>query len=104
MLERNDWVVTEAANGEEALLAVERAAPQLILLDLTMPVMDGFTFLHALRERPGGKEIAVVVLSARDLNERDRARLSSADRLMRKGDIDLRHLPEQLADIRHVSE
>ncbi len=104
VLERNDWVVTEAGNGEEALLAVEQSAPQLILLDLTMPVMDGFTFLDALRERPGGKEIAVVVLSARDLNERDRARLSSADRLMRKGDIDLRHLPEQLADIRHVSE
>ena len=103
VLERNDWVVTEAANGEEALAAVERATPQVILLDLTMPVMDGFTFLDALRDRPGGREIPVIVLSARDLNSQDRQRLASADRLMRKGDIDLRDLPEQLAEIRHGS-
>ena len=100
VLERNDWIVTEAANGEEALAAVARATPQLILLDLTMPVMDGFTFLDALRDRPGGREIPVIVLSARDLNQQDRERLKSASRLMRKGDIDLRDLPEQLADIR----
>ena len=103
VLERNDWVVTEAANGEEALAAVERATPQVILLDLTMPVMDGFTFLDALRDRPGGREIPVIVLSARDLNSQDRQRLASADRLMRKGDIDLGDLPEQLAEIRHGS-
>ena len=73
----------------------------MILLDLTMPVMDGFTFLDALRDRPGGREIPVIVLSARDLNSQDRQRLASANRLMRKGDIDLRDLPEQLAGIRH---
>lgn len=103
VLERNDWMVTEAANGEEALAAVAQATPQLILLDLTMPVMDGFTFLDALRDRPGGREIPVIVLSARDLNQQDRDRLKSANRLMRKGDMDLRDLPEQLADIRHGS-
>ena len=100
VLERNDWVVTEAANGEEALLAVAQSTPQVILLDLTMPVMDGFTFLHALRDRPGGRDIPVVVLTARDLNQTDRDRLKSADRLMRKGDLDLRELPDQLAELR----
>ena len=100
VLEKQHWIVAEASNGEEALKSVEAAPPQLILLDLTMPVMDGFTFLHELRARPGGAEIPVVVLSARDLSKGDRERLSGADRVLRKGDVDLRDLPGQLAGLR----
>ncbi len=101
VLERDDWAVTEASNGQEALESVDRAKPLAILLDLTMPVMDGFSFLEALRQRPGGADIPVIVLSARDLTQGDRQRLSSADRVLRKGDVDLRDLPEQLAELRH---
>ena len=104
VLERQGWVVAEAGNGEEALSRVAEHAPQLILLDLTMPVMDGFTFLHALRATPGGADIAVVVLSARDLSKDDRARLEGADRVLRKGDVDLRTLPGQLAEFRLAEE
>ncbi len=104
VLEREGWVVAEAANGEEALRSVAAATPQLILLDLTMPVMDGFTFLHTLREQPGGADIPVVVLSARDLSKLDRERLNGADRVIRKGDIDLRELPHQLAELKHHPE
>jgi hypothetical protein len=43
----------------------------------------------------------VIVLSARDLTQGDRQRLSSADKVLRKGDMDLRDLPEQLAELRH---
>jgi PAS domain S-box-containing protein len=101
VLERDDWSVTEASNGQEALASVDQATPQAILLDLTMPVMDGFSFLEALRQRPGGADIPVIVLSARDLTQGDRQRLSSADKVLRKGDMDLRDLPEQLAELRH---
>ncbi|WP_158747171.1 response regulator [Acidisphaera sp. L21] len=104
VLERQGWEVGEAGNGEEALAAVAVSTPQLILLDLTMPVMDGFTFLDALRARPGGPEISVVVLSARDLSKSDRARLESADRVLRKGDVDLRDLPGQLAELRNEAD
>lgn len=104
VLEREGWIVAEAGNGEEALQSVAHAPPQLILLDLTMPVMDGFTFLHALRERPGGGDISVVVLSARDLSKNDRDRLDSADQVLRKGDVSLRDLPGQLASLRHPAE
>ena len=100
VLERQGWVVGEAENGEAALRSVAASPPQLILLDLTMPVMDGFTFLHALREQSGGSDISVVVLSARDLSKSDRQRLDSADRVIRKGDIDLRELPGQLSELR----
>ena len=102
VLERNGWQVAEAGNGQEALAWVAQASPQVILLDLTMPVMDGFTFLHALREQPGGTEIPVVVLSARDLSQGDRQRLSTAEQVLRKGDVDLRDLPGQLSRLRHV--
>ncbi len=100
VLERNGWAVQEASNGREALEAVDRTVPVVILLDLTMPVMDGFSFLQVLRERPGGEDIPVIVLSARDLSQGDRKRLESADRVLRKGDVDLRALPGQLAEVR----
>ena len=104
VLERNGWRVLEASNGEEALSSVEQAAPLVILLDLTMPVMDGFSFLEALRERPGGSDIPVIVLSARDLSPTDRERLSSAARVLRKGDVNLRDLPGELANLRPRTE
>ncbi len=100
VLERNDWMVREAANGKEALAAVAAATPLVILLDLTMPVMDGFSFLETLREQPGGQDVPVIVLSARDLSQSDRQRLQTADRVLRKGDVDLRSLPGQLAELR----
>jgi len=92
VLERNGWSVAEAANGREALEQVARAVPQLILLDLTMPVMDGFAFLHALRAKPEWSDVPVVVLTARDLSADDRQRLDGADRVLSKGQISLREL------------
>lgn len=58
------YETTCAANGEEALAAVRDSRPDLILLDLAMPVMDGVTFLRALKERGDREPIPVVVLSA----------------------------------------
>ncbi len=92
VLEREGWTVAEAENGQAALELVARAMPALILLDLTMPVMDGFTFLHALRNLPGGRDIPVLVLTARDLSANDRKRLDTADRVLSKGDMSLRDL------------
>ncbi len=96
VLERNGWTVTEATNGLEALDQVAHAVPKLILLDLTMPVMDGFSFLRALRERPGCADVPVVVLSARDLTSEDRKRLRGASQVLNKGDTSLRHLAGEL--------
>ncbi len=96
VLERNGWTVSEAGNGREALDVVAHAPPQLILLDLTMPVMDGFAFLHELRQRPGCSEIPVVVLTARDLDADERRRLGGADRVLSKGQTNLRQLAGEL--------
>ena len=99
VLVRDGWTVSEAANGQEALDVVAHAPPQLILLDLTMPVMDGFAFLHELRLRPGCANIPVVVLSARDLDADDRRRLDGADRVLSKGQTNLRHLAGELQSL-----
>src|SRR5439155_3584965 len=53
MLARDGWRVTEAENGQDALDKVAERLPALILLDLMMPVMDGFGFLKAFRARAG---------------------------------------------------
>ena len=52
-LEKAGWTVSEAGNGQEALDMMPDLQPRLILLDLMMPVMDGFGFLAAMRARPG---------------------------------------------------
>jgi two-component system cell cycle response regulator len=59
-----DCVLCEAANGEEGLAVAAREKPDVILLDVTMPVMDGVTMLTKLKEDPALKAIPVVMLTA----------------------------------------
>ncbi len=95
-LERNGWCVIEAANGAEALEQVARAIPSVILLDLNMPVMDGFAFLRELRARPDGAHVPVVVLTALDLTAEDRRRLRGANQVLNKGETRMSELAEKL--------
>jgi PAS domain S-box-containing protein len=75
-VEADGWQVMEAENGRAALECVARRRPALILLDLLMPEMDGFTFSDELRRRPEWRTIPVVVVTARDLTTADCDRLS----------------------------
>jgi two-component system cell cycle response regulator len=59
-----DCVVFEATNGEEGLAAAARERPDLIILDITMPVMDGVTMLTKLKENPELQAIPVIMLTA----------------------------------------
>lgn len=59
-----DCQVCEATNGEEGLAAAAREKPNLIFLDVTMPVMDGVTMLAKLKEDPELKSIPVIMLTA----------------------------------------
>ena len=104
VLERDGWAVREAGDGAEALERLTESKPRVVLLDLTMPVMDGFTFLHELRSRPGCGEIPVVVLSARDVSGEERRRLTGADRVLRKGDASLQSLVAEVDRLGHHNE
>ena len=85
-LEKSDWTVSEAGNGREALDRLAQQKPRLILLDLMMPVMDGFDFLLEMRARPEWQDIPVIVLTAKDLTEEDRRLLSGrVEQIVEKG-------------------
>jgi signal transduction histidine kinase/CheY-like chemotaxis protein len=87
-LERLGWTVRESEDGETALRMVDEGPlPDLIVLDLMMPVMDGFTFLLELRSREAARDVKVIVVSAKDLSAADRARLEQGGvRVIQKGE------------------
>jgi CheY-like chemotaxis protein len=76
VLEKEGWKVCEAGNGIEALECLENERPNLILLDLMMPVMDGFEFAERVRRHPEWRSIPIVVLSAHDISAAERLRLN----------------------------
>ena len=99
-LEPIGWQVTEAENGEIAVASLAAARPDVIILDLMMPKMDGFEFLAELRERTDWQAIPVVVITARDLTEEDRNRLNGGvERIIQKSDREemLRQLSREIA-------
>jgi CheY-like chemotaxis protein len=74
--------------------------PDVIILDLMMPKMDGFEFLDELRSRPELQNIPVVIVTAKDLTEEDRNRLNGGvERVIQKSDRDemLRQLSRQIS-------
>lgn len=64
-LKKEGYSVTWKENGEEALKAIKADKPDLILLDIMMPVMDGYEVLRRLKEDENLKSIPVVMLTAR---------------------------------------
>jgi CheY-like chemotaxis protein len=76
-LEGQQWIVQEAADGREALACLQEKKPDVILLDLMMPEMDGFAVVAALQKEAGWRDIPVIVITARDLDAKERERLNS---------------------------
>jgi hypothetical protein len=78
--------VAEAANGADALGRVADQQPRIILLDLMMPVMDGFEFLLRYRDLEGCASTPIIVITSKDLSEEDRQRLAGGvERIIEKG-------------------
>lgn len=73
---KNGWAVTTAGNGSIGIERLNVCQPDLIMLDLLMPEMDGFEFLEALRLRSEYGKVPIVVLTAADLTPEDRVRLN----------------------------
>jgi CheY-like chemotaxis protein len=96
-LAEDGWSVTEAANGAEALEMVRECVPNIVLLDLMMPVMDGFDFLVEFRARIDCASTPVIVVTAKDLTEEDRSRLSGGvERIVEKGTLTASDLLEHV--------
>ncbi len=92
-----DWTVVEAENGRIGLERLAEASPDLILLDLMMPEMDGFEFLAELRNKPDLREIPVVVVTAAELTAEDHRRLNGGvERVLQKSSFDREALLNEL--------
>ena len=87
VLQHEGYNVLKARNGEEGLKFLESNAPSLILLDLMMPVMDGWTFKEIIDSQAATSKIPVVVLSASGKSD-PAQRLGSHQRLSKPINID----------------
>jgi CheY-like chemotaxis protein len=100
MLTREGWAVTEATNGRVALERVAESQPELILLDLMMPEMDGFAFIEALRQQDAWRSIPVVVVTAKDLTPEDHRRLNGyVEQILQKGAYSREALLTEVRDL-----
>jgi len=91
--ESRGFAVRAAPDGMQGLARAREQRPGLIVLDLMMPVMDGFDTLAHLRADPALRDLPVVVLTAKDLTDDDRARLGGkADALFQKQRVPLDQL------------
>ncbi len=97
LLAEDGWRVATAADGEAALAAVEHERPAAMVLDLMMPRVDGFEVLRALRMKPTTRDLPVIVVTAKDLTDEDRARLArNAERVISKQGMPLDGLREEI--------
>ena len=91
------WEIVEARNGREALQCLDVTKPELILLDLMMPEMDGFEFMEVIRQHEQYKHIPVIVVTAMDLSHDDRNRLNGYVRqVLQKGSVSQSTLLEEI--------
>ena len=83
---QGNYTLYEASNGREAIELARRQIPDLIILDLMMPEVDGFAVLDALKTDPTTDAIPVIVVTAKELTSEEKARLQGRiHTLMQKG-------------------
>ena len=91
------YEVVEASGGQEAITLIQRTRPHIIILDLMMPGVDGFAVLEAVKADEATRSIPIIVVTAKDLGEKERNFLSrGVETLLQKG---LFGQQELLADV-----
>jgi threonine synthase len=85
---QGNYAISEATNGRQAIQLARREIPDLIILDLMMPEIDGFAVLDALKADPATAPIPVIVVTAKALTSEEKKRLSGRiQSLMQKGEF-----------------
>ena len=96
LLEMRGHTVDEACNGEEALRMIEQTRPDLVLLDIGMPVLDGFEVIRKIREKPGFAAMPVVAVTAYAMQgDREKILSSKFDGYLSKP-VDSKSLTQEL--------
>ena len=104
-LERAGFSVTVANNGQDALGAITHIKPDIVLLDLIMPKMNGFEVLKAIKADPALASIPIIVLSnlSQVTDEAEVRRLGANDFLI-KSDYSLKQIIEKVESVLAVAE
>ena len=85
---QGSFEIHEATNGREAIELAQKILPNLMILDLMMPEVDGFSVMDALQSNPETAEIPIVVITAKELTQNEKQRLEGhIQSLMQKGDF-----------------
>jgi two-component system, cell cycle response regulator DivK len=80
MLAGTDYEITEAEKGEKALTAIEKQRPDLILMDIQMPIMDGYTATNQIKADPALRSIPIIAVTSYALaSEEKKARAAGCD-------------------------
>lgn len=100
MLEKEGWQVVEAENGKVALATIAKHLPDLVLLDLMMPEMDGFQFIAEVQQHPEWRALPIVVVTAMDLSPTDQLRLNGyVEQILQKGSY---HRDDLLREVKEL--
>lgn len=100
LFHESDYTIASAGDGETALKMTERLKPDLVLLDLLMPKMNGFDYLRAMKSNPMLKHIPVIVLSnLGDKDDVEKAKGLGAMDYFVKADTDLSVLADKVGII-----
>jgi twitching motility two-component system response regulator PilG len=98
-MEKNGYRVAEAADGEEALASIRKEVPDLVLLDITMPKLDGYQVCKLIRSNPETARVPVIMLSGKDgFFDKVRGRMAGSTRYLTKP-----FKPENLLEVAHQS-
>jgi two-component system cell cycle response regulator DivK len=80
LLAANDYLMTEAENGEEALAAVQKERPDLILMDIQLPIMDGYEATRRLKADPAMSSIPIIAVTSYALSgDEEKARAAGCN-------------------------
>jgi CheY-like chemotaxis protein len=95
---REAYQVMEAGNGLEAIDVIHKAKPDLVILDLVMPEMDGFAVVESLKSNSDTRQIPIIILTGNDLAARESAKMTGqVAAVIRKGLFDEDEFFEDIA-------
>jgi CheY-like chemotaxis protein len=103
LLEGEPYEITAATDGQEALEAISQQRPDIVLLDLLMPRLDGFAVIEHLRQDPQYRQLPVIVLTAKTLTAAEYALLDQSVRtVIQKRGLDRDTLIEELQGVLRI--
>jgi len=103
LFHKEEYTIASASDGETALKMTERIKPDLVLLDLLMPKMNGFDYLRSVKANAALKNIPVIVLSnLGDKDDIEKAKALGAQDYCVKADTDLSVLSDKIRKILKV--